>query len=51
MKRTAIDRAVVKRAAVRSSRESASLERRIVPDSYVRSEKVRSFVMAHSAQK
>jgi len=51
MKRKAIDRAAVKRAAVRSTRESASLERRTVPENYVRSAKTGLFVVARNTQK
>lgn len=39
-----IDQAAVKRAAVRSAIDSASLERRVVPDGYVRSVKLEQYV-------
>lgn len=39
-----IDRAKVKRAATRATRASASLERRVVPNGYVRSEKAEQFL-------
>lgn len=51
MKRKAIDQAAIKRAAVRSTRESASLERRTVPANYVRSAKTERFVVARNTQK
>lgn len=39
-----IDKTKIKRAANRATRESASLERRVVPNGYVRSEKVEQFL-------
>lgn len=39
-----IDQAAIRRAAVRATRQSASLERRTVPTTFVRSEKVERFV-------
>lgn len=44
MKRRMVDKAAVKRAALRSTRESASLEFRIVPADYVRSAKIDRYV-------
>lgn len=44
MERVKIDRTAIKRAAVRATRQSASLEQRIVPTTFVRSEKVERFV-------
>lgn len=50
MERKATDKAAVKRAAVRSTRESALLDRRIVPPNHVRSAKVGQFLGARIAQ-
>lgn len=44
MKRSVISKAAVRQAALRSTRESAALERRTVPSNYVRSAKVGRFV-------
>jgi len=51
MKRKAIDQAAIKRAALRSTSESASLERRTMPTNYVRSAKIGRFVVARSTHK
>ena len=44
MKKRTIDRAAIKRAAARATRESASLERRIVPTGYIRSEQAARYL-------
>lgn len=44
MRRVKLGQAAIKRAAVRATRQSASLENRIVPNTFVRSEKVERFV-------
>lgn len=44
MERVAFDREAIKRAAIRATRQSASLERRTVPPTFVRSEKAERFV-------
>jgi hypothetical protein len=44
MKKRTIDRVAIKRAASRSTRDSASLERRVVPAGYVRSEKTERYL-------
>lgn len=44
MKRAVVDKAAVKRSAVRSTKASAELERRVVPTTFVRSERVERFL-------
>lgn len=44
MVRRMVDKAAVKRAAVRSAVDSASLERRVVPAGYVRSANLERYV-------
>lgn len=44
LKRDAIDRTAIKRAVVRATRESASLEQRTVPSTFVRSAKTGQFL-------
>jgi hypothetical protein len=46
MKRKNVTRAALRRAALRSAKASAELERRGVPEGYVRSEKVERFLAA-----
>lgn len=48
MERRVIDKNAVKRSAVRSTRASAKLEGRVVPQKFVRSAKVESFVAART---
>lgn len=48
MVRRVIDKSAVKRAAVRSAVDSASLERRVVPNGYVRSAKLERYVAQRS---
>jgi hypothetical protein len=43
-----VDREALKRAVARSTRESAQLERRIVPTGFVRSERVKRFLAERS---
>lgn len=45
MKRKTIDQAAIKRAAIRATQQSASLERRIVPATFVRSAKTVQFLL------
>jgi hypothetical protein len=44
MKRFGVSKEAVKRFAVRSTKASARLERRVVPAGYVRSERVKQFL-------
>lgn len=44
MKKRTIDRAEIKRAAARSTRDSALLEGRVVPRGFVRSEKTERYL-------
>lgn len=48
MKRNAIDPTAIRRAAVRATRQSASLERRSVPTTFVRSAKTGRFLEQRS---
>lgn len=49
MESCVVGKQVVKRFAVRSTRASAKLERRVVPDAFVRSAKVKRFLAARQA--
>lgn len=44
MERVEFDREAIKRAAIRATRQSAALERRTVPSSFIRSEKADRFI-------
>ena len=44
MERVEFDKKAIKRAAIRATRQSASLERRTAPSTFVRSEKADRFV-------
>lgn len=44
MKRRVVSKAAVKRAAVRSTKASAKLERRVVPATFVREARVERFL-------
>ena len=50
MKKRVVDVTVIRRAAERSTRESASLERRVVPAGYVRSESVERYLAERRLQ-
>ena len=44
VERRVVDRAAIKRAVARSTRASAQLERRVVPNGFVRSERAERFL-------
>ena len=50
MKVRVVTKEVVKRFAVRSTKASAKLERRVVPASYVRSAQIKQFLAERQSQ-
>ncbi|GCE74985.1 hypothetical protein [Cellulomonas biazotea] len=51
MERQVVDKSAVRRSAERSTRVSAKLEGRVVPQDFVRSPKVEKFVAARTPAK